>query len=260
MPLLEAALPALISAGASIGGGFMSAGGAANQNAMSMAINQQQMDLQRNINDQNIIESRQNRGWQEYMSNTAYQRAMTDMKAAGLNPILAYSQGGASTPGGAQPNLQAPKLNSNFVNTKEELGRSFGAAGQTAMETYRMYYAAEAAKAQAEKDTTQSKINIETIPRVKNEVENTAADTYKKINEGSLAHESALNAAIQNIILKHGVNTAKAEAELKALEAEQARKYGPGHAGQAGGTFEKVLRRVIESLPDPFNKNPFDKR
>lgn len=45
---------------------------------------------------QKLIQSQ--RDWDERMSNTSWQRGVTDMLAAGINPMVAFNQGGASTP------------------------------------------------------------------------------------------------------------------------------------------------------------------
>lgn len=66
----------------------------------------------------NSAEAQKARNWSEQMSNTAYQRAVKDMRAAGINPILAYTQGGASTPSSAQGTISAQSINAPSVGTQ----------------------------------------------------------------------------------------------------------------------------------------------
>lgn len=79
---------AAIGAASALAGSLLGNKGAAEANESREQMSQEQMKFQ------------------ERMSNTQYQRGMADMRKAGLNPILAYQQGGASSPVGAMPAVE----------------------------------------------------------------------------------------------------------------------------------------------------------
>lgn len=71
-------------------------------------------------NAANAQQAQLNRDFQAGQTGTAYQRAVADMKAAGLSPMLAYSQGGAASGSGSQAVMQ-DKLSALSSGAKQGL-------------------------------------------------------------------------------------------------------------------------------------------
>jgi len=192
---------------------------------------------QQEANQTNRQIAADNTAFQERMSNTAYQRQVKDMEAAGLNPMLAYTKGGgASTPSGSIATVSNPSASAVSAYHSSASARESQARTQTESK--------RPAQVVAQTRETESKIplNEAHVDKVAQEINNLKTENDKAKALILNIHQEGQNLLKQNWNLTEVGNHLRKSIELMG---DQINNF---HAITANTNVLTEINRIEEQL------------
>lgn len=196
---------------------------------------------QDSANQYNSAQASSANAFSERMSNTSYQRSMADMKLAGLNPMLAYSQGGATVPVGQRASFTP------VGDYNASTGAVYSQAESSASQ------AATAARAQSVNERlVNEQVNKikEEIPLISRQASNTAqqahvltATVHMLEKQADLMHQQKVSQFEIQEQLRATVKKLVSETQLINYDINAAQSLG--NIGRESGQFKPILELIL---------------